>query len=139
MPPTLKLFSLPKKEFGLSKVPYWNWDSPRTREGYYRYQGGTQCAVARAIAFAPYCDLIWMETKKPILVQAQEFAHGVHTVFPDKWLAYNLSPSFNWEAAGLTDRDMEAYIWELGKLGFVWQFITESFAISSSWWNFTYR
>lgn len=115
-----------KKEFGLSKVPYWNWDSPRTREGYYRYQGGTQCAVARAIAFAPYCDLIWMETKKPILVQAQEFAHGVHTVFPDKWLAYNLSPSFNWEAAGLTDRDMEAYIWELGKLGFVWQFITVS-------------
>lgn len=135
-----------KKEFGLRKVPYWNWDSPRTREGYYRYQGGTQCAVARAIAFAPYCDLIWMETKKPILAQAQEFAHGVHTVFPGKWLAYNLSPSFNWEAAGLTERDMETYIWELGKLGFVWQFITVSHSslafpvefylrIALAWWS----
>jgi isocitrate lyase len=115
-----------QKEFGLRNVPYWDWDSPRTREGYYRYQGGTQCAVNRAVAFAPYCDLIWMETKKPILAQAREFAYGVHVAFPGKWLAYNLSPSFNWEAAGLTERDMEAYVWELGKLGFCWQFITVS-------------
>ncbi|EKM79397.1 hypothetical protein AGABI1DRAFT_113957 [Agaricus bisporus var. burnettii JB137-S8] len=113
-----------QKEFGLRAVPYWNWDSPRTREGYYRYQGGTQCAVNRAIAFAPYSDLLWMETKKPILAQAEEFARGVHAAYPGKWLCYNLSPSFNWEAAGLTERDMQAYVWELGKLGFVWQFIT---------------
>lgn len=118
--------AIAQKEFGLRNVPYWNWDSPRTREGYYRYQGGTQCAVNRGIAFAPYCDLIWMETKKPILAQAKEFADGVHVAFPGKWLAYNLSPSFNWEAAGLTERDMEAYVWELGKLGFCWQFITVS-------------
>lgn len=115
-----------QKEFGLKAVPYWNWDSPRTREGYYRYQGGTQCAVNRAIAFAPYSDLLWMETKKPILAQAEEFARGVHAAYPGKWLCYNLSPSFNWEAAGLTERDMQAYVWELGKLGFVWQFITVS-------------
>lgn len=113
-----------QKEFSLKSVPYWNWDAPRTREGYYRYQGGTQCAVHRAIAFAPYADLLWMETKKPILAQAKEFAHGVHAVHPGQWLAYNLSPSFNWEAAGLSTQDMQDYVWELGKLGFVWQFIT---------------
>ncbi|KAH6911375.1 isocitrate lyase [Coprinopsis sp. MPI-PUGE-AT-0042] len=113
-----------QKEFGLKTVPYWNWDAPRTREGYYRYQGGTQCAIHRAIAFAPYADLLWMETKKPILSQAREFSQGVRAAHPGQWLAYNLSPSFNWEAAGLNENDMQAYVWELGKLGFVWQFIT---------------
>ncbi|GAA5971877.1 hypothetical protein JCM11641_001552 [Rhodosporidiobolus odoratus] len=108
----------------LSVDPYWNWDAPRTREGFYRYQGGTQCAINRAIAFAPYCDLLWMETKSPILAQAKEFAAGVRAAHPGKWLAYNLSPSFNWSAAGLDENQMKSYIWELGKLGFVWQFIT---------------
>ncbi|KAF7314211.1 Isocitrate lyase [Mycena kentingensis (nom. inval.)] len=116
--------AIAQKEFGLKTVPYWNWDSPRTREGYYRYQGGTQCAIVRAVAFAPYADLLWMETKSPILKQAQEFAAGVHAARPGHWLAYNLSPSFNWDAAGLSEKDMEAYVWQLGKLGFVWQFIT---------------
>ncbi len=111
----------------MKTVPFWDWDSPRTREGYYRYQGGTQCAVHRSIAFAPYADLLWMETKKPILSQAQEFSAGVRAARPGHWLAYNLSPSFNWEAAGLTDKDMKDYVWELGKLGFVWQFITVSY------------
>ncbi|KAJ3738428.1 isocitrate lyase icl [Lentinula detonsa] len=113
-----------QKEFGLRSVPYWDWDSPRSREGYYRYQGGTECAIHRAIAFAPYADLLWMETKKPILSQAQKFAAGVHAAYPGHWLAYNLSPSFNWDAAGLNEKDMQSYVWELGKLGFVWQFIT---------------
>ncbi|KAG5648307.1 Isocitrate lyase [Asterophora parasitica] len=116
--------SIAQKEFGLKSVPFWDWDASRTREGYYRYQGGTQCAVNRATAFAPYADLLWMETKSPILAQAKEFAAGVHKVHPGHWLAYNLSPSFNWDAAGLGEREMEAYVWELGKLGFVWQFIT---------------
>ncbi|KAG6850735.1 Isocitrate lyase [Arthromyces matolae] len=116
--------AISQKEFGLKSVPFWDWDAPRTREGYYRYQGGTQCAVNRAVAFAPYADLLWMETKKPILTQAKEFAAGVHAVHPGHWLAYNLSPSFNWDAAGLGEKDMEAYVWQLGKLGFVWQFIT---------------
>lgn len=112
-------YSLPK-----SSLPYWNWDSPRTREGYYRYQGGTSCAIHRAIEFAPYADLLWMETKKPILSQAKEFAEGVRSARPGHMLAYNLSPSFNWEAAGLGESEMKSYIWELGKMGFVWQFIT---------------
>jgi len=121
-----KAVVIAQKEFGLKTVPFWDWDAPRTREGYYRYQGGTQCAIHRAIAFAPYADLLWMETKKPILSQAQEFSAGVRGARPGHWLAYNLSPSFNWEAAGLTDKDMKDYVWELGKLGFVWQFITVS-------------
>ncbi|KAG6814266.1 Isocitrate lyase [Tricholoma furcatifolium] len=116
--------SIAQKEFGLKSVPFWDWDAPRTREGYYRYQGGTQCAINRAVAFAPYADLLWMETKKPILAQAKEFAAGVHAEYPGQWLAYNLSPSFNWDAAGLGEKDMESYVWQLGKLGFVWQFIT---------------
>ena len=111
-------------EFGLHSAPFWDWDTPRTVEGYYRYQGGTQCAVNRAVAFAPYADLLWMETKQPILAQAREFAEGVHGAYPDQWLAYNLSPSFNWDAAGLGEIEMKDFVWQLGKLGFVWQFIT---------------
>jgi isocitrate lyase len=115
------------KEFGLRKVPYWDWDAPRTREGFYRYKGGTQCAVNRAVAFAPYADMLWMETKSPILAQAKEFAMGVHNERPGHWLAYNLSPSFNWDAAGMGTKEIKDFVWELGKLGFVWQFITVSF------------
>ena len=115
-----------QSEFGLRKVPHWDWDAPRTREGFYRYQGGTQSGVYRGIQYSPYADILWMETQKPILAQATEFAQGVHAVYPKQWLAYNLSPSFNWEAAGLTTDDMKAYVWQLGKLGFVWQFITVS-------------
>lgn len=70
---------------GLTGVDvHWDWDSPRTREGFYRYQGGTQCAVNRAIAFAPYADLIWMESAKPDYKQAEEFANGVHAVWPEQ-------------------------------------------------------
>ncbi|KAL1408903.1 isocitrate lyase 1 [Vanrija albida] len=112
------------KRHGLQSVPFWDWDAPRTREGYYRYRGGTRCAINRAIAFAPYADLIWMETKSPIYAQAKEFADGVHAKVPGQWLAYNLSPSFNWDAAGLGPKEMKEFVWELGKLGFVFQFIT---------------
>lgn len=114
------------KSFGVDESTgfYWNWDAPRTREGYYQYRGGTQCAVNRANAFAPYADLLWMETKSPILEQAKEFAEGVRAVHPGQWLAYNLSPSFNWDAAKLSPKQMKDYVWDLGKLGFVWQFIT---------------
>ena len=70
---------------GLTGVDiHWDWDSPRTREGYYRYQGGCGCAVNRAIAFAPYADMIWMESAKPDYGQAEEFANGVHAVWPEQ-------------------------------------------------------
>lgn len=63
---------------------HWDWDSPRTREGYYRYQGGCGCAVNRGIAFAPYADMIWMESALPDFKQAEEFANGVHAVWPEQ-------------------------------------------------------
>ena len=65
-----------------------------------------------------------METKKPLYKQAEQFSKGVRSVYPEQWLAYNLSPSFNWRSAGLTRQQERDYIWELGRLGFVWQFIT---------------
>jgi len=102
---------------------YFNWESARTREGYYRYQGGTQCAINRANAYAPYADAIWMESKLPDYAQAKEFADGVHAVWPEQKLAYNLSPSFNWKAA-MPRNEQETYITRLGQLGYCWQFIT---------------
>ena len=63
---------------------YWDWHAPRTREGYYRYQGGCKCAINRAVAFAPFADLIWMESKLPDYAQAKEFADGVHAVWPEQ-------------------------------------------------------
>ncbi|TAQ89408.1 hypothetical protein B7494_g2279 [Chlorociboria aeruginascens] len=101
----------------------WNWDSPRTREGYYRLQGGCGCAINRAVAYAPYADAIWMESKLPDYAQAEEFAKGVHAVWPEQKLAYNLSPSFNWKTA-MPRAEQETYIQRLSKLGYCWQFIT---------------
>lgn len=70
---------------GLTGVDvFFNWDAARTREGYYRYQGGCQTAINRAIAYAPYCDMIWMESKLPDYAQAKEFADGVHAAWPEQ-------------------------------------------------------
>ncbi|KAK6456205.1 isocitrate lyase [Scheffersomyces xylosifermentans] len=102
---------------------YFNWEVARAREGYYRYRGGTQCAVMRGRAYAPYADLIWMESALPDYAQAKEFADGVKAKWPEQWLAYNLSPSFNWNKAMPADQQ-ETYIKRLGQLGYVWQFIT---------------
>ncbi|KAI9140477.1 isocitrate lyase, partial [Paraphysoderma sedebokerense] len=111
------------KSLGFGDV-FWCWELPRVREGFYRYRGGTKACIARAIAYAPYTDLIWMETKKPIASQALEFSSGVKKVHPEVMLAYNLSPSFNWDAAGMSDAEIRTFIDRLGKMGFVWQFIT---------------
>lgn len=102
---------------------FFDWDAPRTREGYYRLKGGCDCAINRAIAYAPYCDAIWMESKLPDYKQAEEFANGVHAVWPDQKLAYNLSPSFNWKTA-MPRAEQETYIRRLASLGYCWQFIT---------------
>ncbi|KAK4241410.1 isocitrate lyase [Achaetomium macrosporum] len=107
----------------LGKDIYFDWDAPRTREGYYRLKGGCDCSINRAIAYAPYCDAIWMESKLPDYKQAEEFAKGVHAVWPEQKLAYNLSPSFNWKTAMPRD-EQETYIRRLAKLGYCWQFIT---------------
>ncbi|KAI6358602.1 isocitrate lyase 1 [Pyricularia grisea] len=107
---------------GVSEI-FFDWDSPRTREGYFRIKGGCDCAINRAIAYAPYADAIWMESKLPDYKQAKEFAEGVHAVYPEQKLAYNLSPSFNWKTAMPRD-EQETYIRRLAGLGYCWQFIT---------------
>lgn len=71
---------------------FFDWDAPRTREGYYRLKGGCDCAVNRAIAYGPYCDAIWMESKLPDFAQAKEFAEGVHAVWPEKKYVSPFSP-----------------------------------------------
>ncbi|THH11681.1 hypothetical protein EW146_g7963, partial [Bondarzewia mesenterica] len=102
----------------------WDWDLPRTREGYYHVTGGIESALSRALAFAPYADLIWLETKTPDIEQARGFARRIREKYPGKWLVYNLSPSFNWSAHGYSDEDLKKFIWELGKEGFVLQLIS---------------
>ncbi|RDA92537.1 hypothetical protein CP533_4187 [Ophiocordyceps camponoti-saundersi (nom. inval.)] len=107
----------------LGQDVFFDWDAPRTREGYYRLQGGCHCAVNRAVAYGPYADAVWMESKLPDYAQAKEFADGVHAVLPHQKLAYNLSPSFNWKTA-MPPAEQETYIRRLAALGYCWQFIT---------------
>ncbi|KAF7307393.1 Isocitrate lyase [Mycena indigotica] len=103
---------------------YWDCDLPRTREGYYRVTGGIEPAVKRAMAFAPYADLIWLETKEPNLEQARSFARQIREKYPGKWFVYNLSPSFNWAKAGYNEAQLKSFVWDLAKEGFVFQLIS---------------
>ncbi|HSL20593.1 MAG TPA: isocitrate lyase ICL2 [Vicinamibacterales bacterium] len=102
----------------------WDCELPTTPEGYYQIQGGIEYAIAKSLAVAPFTDLLWMETKTADLHDAKTFAEAVHAEFPEKMLAYNLSPSFNWDTTGLGDEEMRRFPEELGKLGFVFNFIT---------------
>ena len=95
----------------------------RTGEGFYQVRNGIELCIARGIAYAPYADMIWMETSKPDLGMAKEFAAGIHEIYPGKMLAYNCSPSFNW-ATNLSVREMGTFREELAELGFRFQFIT---------------
>ncbi|BDU73289.1 isocitrate lyase [Mesoterricola silvestris] len=95
----------------------------RTPEGFFRINGGLECAIARGLAYAPYADLLWMETSKPDLAQAEAFARAIHAAHPGKVLAYNCSPSFNWKK-NLTDAQIAEFQRELGNLGYRFQFIT---------------
>jgi isocitrate lyase len=81
-------------------------------------------AIAKSLAAAPYADILWMETKTADLKEAREYADAIHAVFPDKMLAYNLSPSFNWDSTGMSEDEMRRFPEELGKMGFVFNFIT---------------
>eukprot|EP00494_Astrolonche_serrata_P029098 UN29365 len=103
---------------------FWCMDAPRSREGYYQIKSGLKMCIARGRAFSPYCDLLWMETKKPGIKTATAFANAIKSVHPNQYLCYNLSPSFNWDACGMTDEELGTYQTRLGKLGYVWQFIT---------------
>ncbi len=102
----------------------WDPELPKTPDGYYQVQGGIDYAIAKSLAAAPFADLLWMETKTADLGDARRFAEAIHAAHPDKMLAYNLSPSFNWDTTGLSDDEMRRFPEDLGKLGFVFNFIT---------------
>ena len=95
----------------------------RTTEGFYEVKNGVEQGIDRGLAYAPYADLIWMETSNPDLDYARKFAEGIHAKFPGKMLAYNCSPSFNW-AAKLSVPEMETFREELAAMGYKFQFIT---------------
>ena len=102
----------------------WDCELAKTPEGYYQVQGGLDYAIAKSLAVAPFADILWMETATADLAEAKAFADAIHAEFPDKMLAYNLSPSFSWDTTGMSDEQMKHFPEELGKLGFVFNFIT---------------
>src|SRR5689334_7397847 len=95
----------------------------RTPEGFFKLHSGVETAIARALAYAPYADLVWCETSTPDLGQARRFAEGVRAKFPNKMLAYNCSPSFNWKKH-LDDATIAKFQRELGAMGYKFQFVT---------------
>jgi isocitrate lyase len=95
----------------------------RSSEGYYHVRAGIEQAIARGLAYAPYADLVWCETSRPDLREACQFAEAIHNAFPDKLLAYNCSPSFNWQA-NLDQSTMKRWREELAAMGYRFQFIT---------------
>ncbi len=98
-------------------------DKQRTPEGFFRINGGIECAIARGLAYAPYCDLLWCETSTPNLEEARKFADAIHEKYPDQMLGYNCSPSFNW-SMHLDDLTIEKFQEEIGAMGYKFQFVT---------------
>jgi len=97
----------------------------RTTEGFFRVKDGIEAAIARALAYAPYADLLWFETSRPDMAEAKQFAAAIHQKFPGKLLAYNCSPSFNWKRH-MSDSQAASFQRELGALGYKFQFVTLS-------------
>jgi isocitrate lyase len=118
------MYAAKKRAEELGIAVHWDCELATTPEGYYQIRGGIPYAIAKSLAAAPFCDLLWMETKTANLADAREFADAIHARFPDKMLAYNLSPSFNWDTTGMSDEEMRQFPAELAKLGFVFNFIT---------------
>ena len=106
------------------KPVFFSWDIPRTREGYYHYKAGIPAATKRAIEYAPYAELLWLETADPSVKTASSFAMDIKTVYPGKHLVYNLSPSFNWMGQGFDEASLKSFVWDLAKQGFVLQLIS---------------
>jgi len=113
--------TLIRADFDPVDQPYLTGE--RSYEGYYYVKGGVEYAIARALAYAPYADMLWCETSKPDIGEAREFAQGVHEKFPGKWLAYNCSPSFNWRR-NLNDRTITSFQETLAEMGYKFQFVT---------------
>jgi len=95
----------------------------RTPEGFYEVRNGLEAGIARGLAYAPYADMLWLETSTPDLAEARKFADAIHAEFPGRLLAYNCSPSFNW-TAHLDDEVIAGFQTELGRMGYRFQFVT---------------
>ncbi len=95
----------------------------RTSEGFFRIKGGIESAIARGLAYAPFADLIWCETSHPDLAEAKQFAQAIRSQYPDKMLAYNCSPSFNWRK-NIDEATIARFQPELAKMGYKFQFVT---------------
>ncbi|KAL2121785.1 hypothetical protein VTJ04DRAFT_2240 [Mycothermus thermophilus] len=106
------------------KPVFWSWDVPRTREGFYHVRAGMAAATKRALAFAPYADMLWVETGDPNVQVCRDLGQAVRSKFPRKPLVYNLSPSFNWMAHGFTQETLKSFIWDIAKEGFVLQLVS---------------
>ncbi|KAF2083452.1 isocitrate lyase and phosphorylmutase [Saccharata proteae CBS 121410] len=123
--PNLSLNARRRLAAGYTKTPVtWSADIPRTREGHYHYRAGIPAATKRAIEFAPFADLLWLETKEPSVELAAGFAADIRNAHPGKKLVYNLSPSFNWMGHGFSEESLKSFIWDLAKHGFVLQLIS---------------
>ncbi len=118
------LYNAREKAKELGVEVQWDCDHAKTPEGYYQVRGGIPYAIAKSLAAAPFADLLWMETKTADLEDARQFADAIHAEFPEQMLAYNLSPSFNWDSTGMSEDEMRSFPEELGKMGFVFNFIT---------------
>jgi len=111
----------------LGRDIFFSWDIPRTREGYYHFKAGIKAATKRSKEYAPYADMLWLETKKPSLPQARSFARDIRapgSPGEGKWMVYNLSPSFNWLAEGFDKARLKSFVWDMAKEGFVLQLIS---------------
>ncbi|EGU49320.1 isocitrate lyase [Vibrio ichthyoenteri ATCC 700023] len=108
-------------------------EGERTAEGFYRVRAGIDQAISRGLAYAPYADLIWCETAKPCLEEARKFAEVIHAEYPDQLLAYNCSPSFNWEK-NLDSETIAKFQQALSDMGYKYQFITLA-GIHNMWFN----
>ncbi|HCH54507.1 MAG TPA: isocitrate lyase, partial [Aeromonas sp.] len=105
----------------------------RTAEGFYKVQAGIEQAISRGLAYAPYADMVWCETAKPDLDEARQFAEAIKAQYPDKILAYNCSPSFNWKK-NLDDATIARFQQELSDMGYKYQFITLA-GIHNMWFH----
>jgi isocitrate/methylisocitrate lyase len=121
---TASLYEARAKAQELRADAGWDCERAKTPEGYYQLRGGIPYAIAKSLAAAPFADILWMETKTADLADAKQFADAIHAVYPDKMLAYNLSPSFNWDTTGMSDEEMRRFPEEIGKMGFVFNFMT---------------
>ena len=116
--PNISLSERRKLAAGFTQKPlFFSWDIPKTREGFYHYKAGMHAASKRAREYAPYADLLWVETGTPNVHTAAELAKDIRAKYSGKKLVYNLSPSFNWMGQGFDEASLRSFIWDLAKHG----------------------